>query len=226
MLIEIPQVLATDQIERFVSELSAARWADGRGSAGYLSAAVKSNAQLADDDPMAAKLGKTVLERLEGSALFVSAALPFKIVPPLFNRYSQGQEYGSHVDGAIRPIGGTPHRVRTDLSATIFLSKPEDYDGGELTIEDSFGTRSVKLAAGDMVMYPGSSVHRVTPVTRGVRYAAFFWVQSMVRSDDHRRILFELDRSIQSLASELNGHAELVRLAGVYHNLLRTWADS
>jgi len=226
MLIEIPQVLAKEQIDEFLGELSAAEWADGRGSAGYLSAAVKSNGQLADGDPTAAKLGKAVLERLEGNALFISAALPFKIVPPLFNRYADGQEYGSHVDGAIRPITGTPHRVRTDLSATLFLSAPEDYDGGELTIEDSFGARSVKLAAGDMVLYPGSSVHRVAPVTRGVRYASFFWVQSMVRNDDHRRVLFELDSSIQGLASELPGHAELVRLAGVYHNLLRTWADS
>ena len=226
MLIEIPQVLAKEQIEHFVNEPSIADWADGRGSAGYLSAAVKSNAQLADGDPIAAKLGKAVLGRLEGNALFVSAALPFKIIPPLFNRYTETQEYGPHVDGAIRPITGTPHRVRTDLSATLFLSAPEDYDGGELSIEDSFGTRTVKLAAGDMVLYPGSSVHRVAPVTRGVRYASFFWVQSMVRNDAHRRILFDLDRSIQTLASELNGHAELVRLAGVYHNLLRSWADS
>lgn len=226
MLIEIPQVLSKEQVEEFVDELSSAEWADGRGSAGYLSSAVKSNAQLADGDPTSARLGKAVLEQLEGNALFVSAALPFKIVPPLFNRYAESQEYGAHVDGAIRPITGTPHRVRTDLSATLFLSAPENYDGGELTIEDSFGTRDVKLAAGDMVLYPGSSVHRVAPVTRGVRYASFFWVQSMVRNDDHRRILFDLDRSIQSLAAELNGHAELVRLAGVYHNLLRTWADS
>ncbi len=225
MLIEIPRVLDEEQIEAFLGALTAAEWADGRGSAGYLSAAVKSNAQLADNDPTAKRLGQALLERLEGNALFVSAALPFKIIPPLFNRYTQGQEYGPHVDGAIRPISGTPHRVRTDLSATLFLSAPEDYDGGELTIEDSLGTRNVKLAAGDMVLYPGSSIHRVAPVTRGVRYASFFWVQSMVRSDDHRRILFELDSSIQSLAEALAGRAELVRLAGIYHNLLRAWAD-
>lgn len=226
MLIEIPQVLAKEQIDDFHDELAASEWSDGRGSAGYLSAAVKSNEQLPDGHPTAAKLGERILERLERNALFVSAALPLKIVPPLFNRYAEGQEYGPHVDGAIRPIAGTPHRVRTDLSATLFLSAPEDYDGGELAIEDASSTRSVKLAAGDMVLYPGSSVHRVAPVTRGVRYASFFWVQSMVRCDDHRRILFELDSSIQALASDLPGHAELVRLAGVYHNLLRNWADS
>jgi len=226
MLTEIPQVLGKEQVDAFLADLSDAEWADGRGSAGYLSAAVKSNEQLPDSDRMAAKLGKAVLERLEGNALFVSSALPFKIVPPLFNRYAEDQEYGPHVDGAIRPISGTPHRVRTDLSATLFLSAPEDYDGGELIVEDSLGTRSVKLAAGDMILYPGGSIHRVAPVTKGVRYAAFFWVQSMVRSDDHRRILFELDRAIQALASDLPDHAELVRLAGVYHNLLRAWADA
>jgi len=226
MLTEIAQVLDKEQIGAVLGELSAAQWADGRGSAGYLSAAVKSNEQVPDGERTAAKLGKVILERLEGNALFVSAALPYKIVPPLFNRYAQGQEYGPHVDGAIRPISGTPHRVRTDLSATLFLSEPDDYDGGELLIEDSFGTRNVKLAAGDMILYPGSSVHRVAPVTRGVRYASFFWIQSMVRSDDHRRILFELDRSIQTLASDLPDRAELLRLAGVYHNLLRGWADA
>lgn len=225
MLIEIPQVLAKEQVDGFLAELSAAEWSDGRGSAGYLSAAVKSNEQLPDDHPTGSKLGKAILEQLEGNALFVSAALPHKLVPPLFNRYVEGKAYGAHVDGAIRPITGTPHRVRTDLSATLFLSAPESYEGGELQIEDAYGTQSVKLGAGDMVLYPGSSVHRVAKVTRGTRYAAFFWIQSMVREDGQRRILFDLDRAIQSLAAGHADQAELVRLAGVYHNLLRLWAD-
>ena len=226
MLIQIPRVLSGEHMQEFLGKLSEAEWSDGRGSAGYLSAAVKSNEQLPDDHPTAAELGRAVLEQLERNSLFVSAALPHKIVPPLFNRYMEGREYGAHVDGAIRPITGTPHRVRTDLSATLFLSAPEDYDGGELVMKDAFGERSVKLAAGDMVLYPGSSVHRVMPVTRGVRYAAFFWVESMVRGDEQRRILFDLDNAIQSLARDVPDHADLVSLAGVYHNLLRAWADT
>ena len=226
MLIEIPHVLPAERVQAFLTDLAAAEWSDGRGSAGYLSAGVKSNEQLPDDHAKAAELGRVILEHLERNAVFVSAALPYKIVPPLFNRYAEAREYGAHVDGAIRPVAGTPHRVRTDLSATLFLSSPEDYDGGELVLEDALGERSVKLAAGNMVLYPGSSVHRVTPVTRGVRYAAFFWVQSMVRRDEQRRILFDLDRSIQGLARDVPDRAELVRLASVYHNLLRAWADT
>ncbi len=158
--------------------------------------------------------------------MFFAAALPLKVLPPLFNRYSGEQSYGRHIDGAIRPIAGTPHRVRTDLSATLFLSAPESYDGGELVIQDAFGERSVKLAAGDLVLYPGTSVHRVAPITRGVRLAAFFWIQSMVRDATQRSILFELDGAIQRLAKDVPQHAALVDLAGVYHNLLRAWADS
>ena len=225
MLNEIRNVVSEAQVDDFRRELETANWSDGRGSAGYLSQAVKRNAQLPDTHPIGLKLGATILLALEQNALFVSAALPQKILPPLFNRYASGQGYGAHIDGAVRPIAGTAHRIRTDLSATLFLSAPDEYEGGELIIEDLFGSRSVKLGAGDMMLYPGSSVHRVSPVTRGVRYAAFFWVQSMVRGDVERRILFDLDNAIQALARDVPNHAELVRLAGVYHNLLRRWVE-
>jgi PKHD-type hydroxylase len=226
MLISIPQVLGAEQVERCRTTLANASWADGRQSAGYLSQGVKSNAQLPDTDPAARELGETILAALENNALFTSAALPLKVLPPLFNRYGGGQAYGRHIDGAIRPVGGTRHRIRTDLSATLFLSSPESYDGGELVVEDTFGERSTKLAAGDMVLYPGTSVHRITPVTRGVRLAAFFWIQSMVRDNTQRTLLFELDTTIQRLAADVPQHAALVDLAGVYHNLLRCWADA
>jgi len=226
MLTEIPAVLDSGQIDECLRELSAAEWSDGRGSAGYLSQTVKSNHQLPDTHPIGKKLGETILRALEGNALFVSAALPHKILPPLFNRYDDGRQYGAHVDGAIRPISGTPYRVRTDLSATLFLSAPDEYDGGELIIEDAFGPREVKLEAGAMVLYPGGSVHRVAPVTRGRRFAAFFWIQSMIRDDNQRRILFDLDVAIQALAADGAAQSELVRLAGVYHNLLRAWAET
>lgn len=226
MLTEISAVLEANDVDDILRELSSAEWADGRGSAGYLSHAVKRNQQLPDAEPVALKLGQIVLRRLEGNAKFVSAALPHKVLPPLFNRYEVGAEYGPHIDGAIRPVTGTPHRIRTDLSATVFLSAPDEYEGGDLVIEDPSGTRSVKLAAGDMILYPSSSVHRVMPVTRGVRYAAFFWIQSMVRDDAKRRLLFELDNAIQSLATSIGENRELVRLAGVYHNMLRLWADT
>lgn len=226
MLIEIAGVLDATQVDEILRELATVEWSDGRGSAGYLSHAVKRNQQLGDTHPVVLKLGKTILRELEGNARFVSATLPHKILPPLFNRYEIGAEYGGHIDGAIRPVAGTPHRIRTDLSATLFLSAPDSYDGGELVIEDVFGTRAVKLGAGDLLCYPSSSVHRVTPVTRGSRCAAFFWIQSMVRDDAQRRILFELDGTIQALAASVGDNPELVRLAGVYHNLLRLWADT
>ena len=227
MLITIPAVLTAEQVAACTAQLAAASWADGRGSAGYLSQAVKNNTQLADTDPLARQHGDTILQALEKSSLFFAAALPLKVLPPLFNRYSGEQSYGRHIDGAIqarRPA--RTHRVRTDLSATLFLSAPESYDGGELVIQDAFGERTVKLAAGDLVLYPGTSVHRVAPITRGVRLAAFFWIQSMVRDATQRSILFELDGAIQRLAKDVPQHAALVDLAGVYHNLLRAWADS
>ncbi|HSG64069.1 MAG TPA: Fe2+-dependent dioxygenase [Gammaproteobacteria bacterium] len=226
MLTEIHAVLGATQVEEILRELAAADWADGRGSAGYLSHAVKRNQQLPDADPVALELGRRILRALEGNPRFVSAALPHKVLPPLFNRYEAGSEYGAHIDGAIRPIAGTAHRIRTDLSATLFLSPPDSYDGGELIVEDPSGTRRIKLAAGDLILYPASSVHSVAPVTRGTRYASFFWVQSMVRDDRHRRLLFELDGAIQALAATVGENRELVRLAGVYHNMLRLWADT
>jgi PKHD-type hydroxylase len=226
MLVAIPNVLTPEQVALCTARLANASWADGRESAGYLAQTAKNNAQLADTDPVARELGDTILRALEQNSRFFAAALPLKVLPPLFNRYAGEQAYGRHIDGAIRPVAGTHHRIRTDLSATLFLCAPESYDGGELVVQDTFGERSVKLAAGDLVLYPGTSVHRVAPVTRGVRLAAFFWIQSMVRDVTQRAILFELDGAIQRLAKDVPQHAALVDLAGVYHNLLRGWADS
>ena len=226
MLITIPGVLTAEQVAACTARLAQAQWADGRESAGYLAQGAKNNTQLADADPIARELGDTILRALEKNPRFFAAALPLKVLPPLFNRYTGEQAYGRHIDGAIRPVAGTHHRVRTDLSATLFLSAPESYDGGELVIQDALGERAVKLASGDLFLSPASSVHRVTPVTRGVRLAAFFWIQSMVRDATQRSILFALDSSIQRLAKDVPEHAALVELAGVYHNLLRVWADS
>ena len=226
MLLQIPHVLSAAQLAECRKALEGAAWSDGRATAGYLSARVKDNAQLPENDPAARKLGGMILDVLDRNQLFISAALPLKVVPPLFNRYAGGQSYGGHIDGAVRPVLGTPHRVRTDLSATLFLSAPEDYDGGELVTEDRFGSRNIKLAAGDMVLYPGTSVHHVEPVTRGVRVAAFFWVQSMVREEAKRDILFELDTALQQLGRDTPDHPSLVQIAGCYHNLLRLWSDT
>jgi PKHD-type hydroxylase len=206
--------------------LAEAQWVDGRGTAGHLSAEVKNNAQLHYRDPVAVRLGALILERLDRNPMFLSAALPHRILPPLFNRYAGGEHYGRHLDGAIRPVDGTPHRIRTDLSVTLMLSDPADYDGGELVIEDLFGPRSVKLPAGDMVLYPGTSIHHVRPVTRGARLASFFWIQSMVREDGDRSLLFQLDASIQRMPRESAGERDnVVQLTNIYHNLLRRWAD-
>jgi PKHD-type hydroxylase len=226
MLVCVPQVLDPEQVRSFRDALRAASWADGRMSAGYLSQSVKNNHQLSDTDPVARQLGESILEALERNAVFTAAALPLKVLPPLFNRYAASQSYGPHIDGAVRPVAGTAHRIRTDLSATLFLSDRDSYDGGDLVIRDNFGERSIRLAAGDMLLYPGTSVHRVTPVTRGERLAAFFWIQSMVRDNGQRAILFDLDNAIQRLAKDMPEHAALVELAGVYHNLLRRWADT
>ena len=226
MPLHIPGVLDAAQVSQCRQALDAAEWIDGRDTAGYLSSRVKNNVQLSETNPVARKLGSMILDVLDANPLFISAALPLKVVPPLFNRYAGGQAYGGHIDGAVRPVAGTPHRVRTDLSATLFLSQPEDYDGGELVIEDGLGNRQIKLAAGDMVLYPGTSVHHVRPVTRGVRLAAFFWIQSMVREDSKRDILFEIDTALQRLGRDTPGHPSLVSLAGCYHNLLRLWTDT
>ncbi|MBV9862827.1 MAG: Fe2+-dependent dioxygenase [Alphaproteobacteria bacterium] len=226
MLVHIPQVLTGAQLAECRRALAAAEWRDGRATAGYQSARVKDNKQVPEGHPTARRLGDMILSVLERHPLFLSAALPLKVVPPLFNSYEAGETYGSHVDGAIRPIAGTPHRVRTDLSATLFLTAPDDYDGGELVVEDAFGPQRVKLPAGDMVLYPGTSLHHVRPVTRGRRLAAFFWIQSMVRAADDRSLLLELDAAIQQLARTVPENAAIVRLMNVYHNLLRRWADT
>ena len=225
MLLQVPQVLSPEQVGQFRQALDQADWADGRITAGYQSAQAKHNQQLPEDSPVALQLGDAILQALQRSSLFLSAALPLKVFPPLFNRYEGGQSFGSHVDNAVRQVRGTPHRIRTDLSATLFLSAPEDYDGGELVIEDTYGLHSVKLPAGDLVLYPASSLHLVRPVTRGARVASFFWIQSMVRDDGQRTLLFDLDSAIQRVATDTE-HPAVVQLTGVYHNLIRRWADA
>jgi PKHD-type hydroxylase len=225
VLVRVPGVLSADQLTSVRALLVDAPWGDGRVTAGYQSAKVKANLQLPEDCEAARRMGDIVLGALERSALFISAILPRQISPPLFNRYEEGMSFGNHVDNAVRQVGNTPHRIRTDVSATLFLSAPEDYDGGELIVEDTFGAHSVKLAAGDMVVYPASSLHRVAPVTRGARLAAFFWVQSMVRDDGERAILFDLDRSIASLARDIPDNPNVARLTACYHNLVRRWAE-
>lgn len=200
-------------------------WVDGRVTAGHQSAGAKNNRQLPENSAVARKLSDTILEALGKNALFISAALPLRVFPPLFNRYEGGQSFGTHVDNAIRQVMDTPHRVRTDLSATLFLSSLEEYDGGELVVEDTYGVHSVKLPAGHMILYPSTSLHHVQPVTRGARIASFFWIQSMVRDDGERTLLFDLDLSIQSINRESRNGDAAVRLTGIYHNLLRRWAD-
>lgn len=226
MLLHIPELLSLEQLGECRAALAAAEWVDGRVTAGHHSERVKRNRQLAERHPVARRLGEMIVAALDGSALFLSAALPRKIVPPLFNRYEGGETYGDHVDGAVRTVPGSPLRVRTDLSATVFLSAPEDYDGGELVIDDTYGAHRVKLPAGSMILYPGSSLHRVEPVTRGTRLAAFFWIESMVRDDGRRRLLFDLDRSVQEIAGAMPESPAVARLYSVYHNLLRQWADT
>jgi PKHD-type hydroxylase len=226
MRIRIPNVLRSEEAAEFCRLLDGAGWADGRETAGYLSLRVKDNNQLREDDPLAQRLGRRVLDALDANQLFLSATLPLKVVPPLFNRYAGAQNYGRHVDGGIRPVVGTTHRVRTDLSATLFLSAPESYEGGELIIEDEGASDSVKLGAGDLLLYSGSSVHRVAPVTSGVRLASFFWIQSMVRLDAQRSILFGMDNALQALGRDVPDHSSLVEMMGVYHNLLRLWSET
>jgi PKHD-type hydroxylase len=227
MLLHVPQVLTAEQVVHCRARLTQADWADGRITAGYQSAQAKDNSQLPEDGPVARELGALVLQALSRNSTFFSAALPQRIYPPLFNRYSGGQSFGFHVDNAVRydRSRGGADPIRTDVSATLFLSAPEEYDGGELVIEDTFGTQQVKLTAGDMVLYPGTSLHRVTPVTRGERLASFFWIQSMLREDAQRRLMFELDVSIRRLTQDVPEHPALVQLTGVYHNLLRRWAE-
>jgi PKHD-type hydroxylase len=224
MLLAVPDVLGADEVAQFCQEMEAGEWVDGRVTAGHQSARAKDNQQLPEDSPVARRLGERIVAALQRSPLFVSAALPLRVFPPLFNRYQGGQGFGTHVDNAIRQVPGTPHRIRTDLSATLFLSSPEDYHGGELVVEDTFGVHSVKLPAGHLVLYPASSLHHVRAVTRGTRLASFFWIQSMVRDDGERTLLFDLDTAIQRLAAESPDHPSAIQLTGVYHNLLRRWA--
>lgn len=226
MIVRIPKLLSSEELQHCRQVLAQADWADGRATAGGVAAQVKDNHQLPDEHPATRALGDLVLQALGRHPLFMSAALPLKVLPPRFNRYSGGGQYGHHVDAAVFSVPGTPHRIRSDLSATLFLSEPDEYDGGELTVEDTYGTHGIKLAAGDMVLYPGTSLHRVTPVTRGTRLASFFWVQSLVREDSQRSLMLELDQAIQQLRQDAPGHASVDRLLGVYHNLLRQWAQT
>jgi PKHD-type hydroxylase len=225
MLLHIDSVISPNEASTWRQALEEADWVDGRVTAGYQSARAKDNLQLREDHPLARELSDRIVSVLERNALFMGAALPLKVFPPLFNRYEGGHSFGTHVDNAIRQVRGSGHRVRTDLSATLFLTSPEDYDGGELVVEDTYGTQLVKLPAGHMVLYPATSLHHVRPVTRGCRISSFFWIQSMVRDDGQRTILFDLDMAIQRLAGETPDHPTAVQLTGIYHNLIRMWAE-
>jgi PKHD-type hydroxylase len=224
MLLQIPEVLPRDQVAQARQLLDSAEWIDGKDTAGHQSARAKDNLQLPEDHPVGRQLGEMILSALQRNPLFISAALPLRVFPPLFNRYEGGQSFGNHVDNAIRQVTGTAARIRTDLSATLFLAEPSEYDGGELMVEDTYGVHSVKLPAGHLVLYPSTSLHNVRPVTRGARIASFFWIQSMVRDDGERTLLFDLDSAIQQVAGAAANPA-VVQLTAVYHNLLRRWAD-
>jgi len=225
MTIVIPQLLTSALVADARRILDGAEWQDGKATAGHQAAGAKDNRQVPVDHPASRQVGTMVLKALSENALFMAAALPSQILPPMFSTYSGGQKFGTHVDGAIRQIPGSGKPLRADLSATLFLSEPADYDGGELVIQDTYGTKGVKLPPGHLVLYPSTSLHHVTPVTRGTRLASFFWVQSMVRDQCQRSILFDLDVSIQRLTADHAGNPNLVRLTGVYHNLLRRWAE-
>jgi len=224
MLVAIPDVLTPAQVREGRALLEAAEWVDGRVTAGHQGAHVKQNRQLPQASEVGRKLGETILAALGSNVLFMSAALPLHVLPPTFNRYGAGEAFGNHVDGAMRflPNG---QRMRTDLSCTLFFSEPDEYEGGELVIDDVFGSKSVKLPAGHMILYPSTSVHRVTPVTRGERFSSFFWLQSMIRDNTQRATLFDMDVAIQRLGAEQPTHPSVVQLTGVYHNLLRMWGE-
>ena len=224
MMVHVEGVLSADQVAMFRDRLSAADWIDGRATAGEQSARAKHNRQVPEDSAVARELGELILGALGRSSPFVSAALPLRVFPPLFNRYDEGMAFDTHVDNAIRFAG--PVRFRTDLSCTLFLTDPDTYDGGELIVEDAYGEHAVKLPAGDMILYPASSLHRVAPITRGSRWSSFLWAQSMVRSDEQRTLLYDLDNTIQRLSVKVGqGDPEVVTLTGIYNNLLRMWAD-
>jgi PKHD-type hydroxylase len=225
MLLAIPALLTADQVAHVRARLASAPWIDGNATSGHQSARAKANEQVAEESAEARELGAIVLKALQASPLFFSAALPKQVFPPLFNRYGPGMQFGDHVDGAVRTHGPSGLRIRTDLSATLFLADPSDYEGGELVVEDTYGVQRVKLEAGALILYPATSLHRVEPVTRGTRTACFFWIQSMVREDARRALLFDMDMAIVSLSRERPGDPALVQLTGVYHNLLRMWAE-
>src|SRR5688572_26943997 len=225
MLLAIPEVLSAEQVRYARDLLYKADWVDGRVTAGHQSARAKYNLQVPEDHPVAREIGEVILEALQKNFLFLSAALPLRVFPPLFNRYESDQAFGNHIDNAVRQITGTPHRIRTDLSATLFLAQPDEYDGGELIVEDAYGVHAIKLPAGHLILYPASSLHHVNPITRGIRLASFFWIQSMVRDDGERTLLFDLDTAIQRINGDTTDNPAVLQLTGVYHNLLRRWAD-
>ena len=226
MIHHIPNVLTKEQVQYFREEMNKIEWANGKVTAGTLSATVKQNQQLPEDLPLTHHLSTIILESLGQHSLFLSAAIPLDIIPPLFNRYKNNEAFGFHVDNSIRRIRGTNERLRTDLSCTVFLSEPEEYEGGDLVIEDTYGYHEIKLPAGDMILYPSTSLHEVTPVTSGCRIASFFWVQSMIREDAERHMLFNLDQTIQNLRMQLGDqHQEVIKLTNLYHNLMRKWAE-
>ncbi len=228
MLLQLKKLLTAEEVSQAVGLLGDnAPWLDGRVSAGSQARSRKSNQQLSQDSAASRQLQALVLQALRRDPMFFSAALPRRIYNPLFNRYGgDTNAFGPHVDGSVLHSASTGEWVRTDISCTVFLSDPQDYDGGELCVQDTYGSRGVKLAAGDAVLYPGTSVHEVTPVTRGVRLASFFWIESMVRSDEQRRLLFDLDMNLLQLRARLGETAETIALTGVYHNLLRQWAST
>jgi PKHD-type hydroxylase len=225
MILHVPGVLDIEQVADLRRRLDATEWVDGRATVGEQGAQVKRNRQLDEFSPVGQALGREVLKALLASPLYMAAALPLRHMPPLFNRYAGGEHYGLHVDGAIRSVPGTPLQMRTDLSCTLFLAEPDEYDGGELEIVDTYGTHAVKLPAGDLVLYPSSSLHRVHPVMRGARVASFFWVQSLVRDTAQRQMLFELDQNIQALREQVGDVEAVLGLTGHYHNLLRQWSE-
>lgn len=225
MLLSIPDVLTVEQVRHCRAVLDAADWIDGRATAGYQGSKVKDNLQLPEHSPASRELGELILAALERNPLFISAVLPAQVYPPLFNRYDGGKNFGDHIDNAVRLIPATGNKIRIDVSATLFLADPDEYEGGELLIEDTYGVHSVKLPAGHMIVYPATSLHRVTPVTRGMRLASFFWIQSMIRNDGQRTLLFDMDTAIQRLNQTGADERALVQLTGSYHNLLRMWAE-
>lgn len=225
MLIQIPNVLNLEQVNECRTALTHAQWIDGKVTAGHQSAQAKHNLQLPEESEVAQYIGAMITEALSQQPLFIAAALPKQIFPPLFNCYQAGGNFGLHVDNAIRQLPNSTQRIRTDLSATLFFTNPDEYEGGELLIEDTYGAKSVKLPAGHMILYPSTSLHKVSPVTKGTRIASFFWIQSLIRDDTQRSILFDLDQSIQKLNQDVSQHPSIIQLTGVYHNLLRQWSD-